>query len=123
LASRIANFVQWRSHTRHRIERQWKRTGDPALIDLLDEMSRYPVPAGADSPESPDSLDDAALARGIVVPLRVRTDQGLLSFPYTTSLFGAPHAVTLVEIAIESFFPADAATAGKLRRGPRDVPE
>ena len=55
---------------------------------------------------------------GIAVPLRLATDGGVLSFLSTTTIFGTPidATLTLSELAIESFFPADAATAEALRR-------
>jgi hypothetical protein len=53
---------------------------------------------------------------GVVVPLRFATDAGTLSLFSTTTIFGTPVDVTLAELAIESFFPADAATADLLRR-------
>ena len=52
---------------------------------------------------------------GVVVPLRFVTDAGTLSLFSTTTIFGTPVDVTLAELAIESFFPADAATAEMLR--------
>lgn len=112
LASRIANFREWRDHMLGRVERQWERTGDPALADLLAELRGYPVPSEA------DAAGPAGSDRGIVVPLRLRIGQEVLSFLYTTTLFGEPQAVTLSEIAIESFFPADADTAAALRGDP-----
>ena len=51
----------------------------------------------------------------MIVPLRLATDAGVLSFLSTTTIFGTPVDVTLSEIALESFFPADAATANALR--------
>jgi hypothetical protein len=48
--------------------------------------------------------------------LRFVTDAGVLSFFSTTTIFGTPVDITLSEIALESFFPADAATAQALRR-------
>jgi hypothetical protein len=53
---------------------------------------------------------------GVVVPLQIAADGGTLSFISTTTVFGTPVDVTLSELAIESFFPADAATAEALRR-------
>ena len=52
---------------------------------------------------------------GVVVPLQFVTDAGILSFFSTTTLFGTPVDITLSELAIEAFFPADAATAEALR--------
>jgi len=50
----------------------------------------------------------------VAIPLQVSTDQGLLSFISTTTVFGTPVDVTLSELALESFFPADAFTAEAL---------
>ena len=52
---------------------------------------------------------------GVVVPLQLATPAGTLSFLSTTTVFGTPVDVTLSELAIEAFFPADAATAEAVR--------
>jgi hypothetical protein len=85
------------------------------LDALLEELARYPAAAVA-----PPHADERSR---FVVPLRLRTDAGVLSFLYTTTLFGTPLDVTLDEIAIESFFPADEATSEALRHiAPADWP-
>jgi hypothetical protein len=48
---------------------------------------------------------------GVVIPLRLRSEHGVLSFLSTTTVFGTPVEVTLEELALETFFPADARTA------------
>jgi hypothetical protein len=53
---------------------------------------------------------------GVVVPLELATEAGLLSFFSTTTVFGAPRDITLDKLAIEAFFPANAETAEALRR-------
>jgi transcriptional regulator with XRE-family HTH domain len=107
LASRIRNYVQWRAHVVRRVRRQWERTAIPELLDLLAEVEGYPVPEGAEEvPEGP--------VNDFVTPMRVRTDFGEISLLYALTLFGAPRDVTLDEIAIETFFPADQATADLL---------
>ena len=50
------------------------------------------------------------------MPLLLATPDGPLSFISTTTVFGTPTDVTLSELALETFFPADAATADRLRR-------
>ena len=50
------------------------------------------------------------------MPLRFRTQVGVLSFISTTTVFGTPVDVTLQELALETFFPADEATAAALRQ-------
>lgn len=105
VAPRVANLGQWREHLLHRLRQQVQACGDPQLDALHAELSAYPAP----SAEEP--LDPAAL----VVPMRLRSEVGELSFLSTTTVFGTPVEVTLSELAIESFFPADAKTAAVLR--------
>jgi transcriptional regulator with XRE-family HTH domain len=108
LAPRIVNFGEWRAHIIARLRQQIDASGDPVLEDLLAELRAYPG-GGAQGRE------DAAAA-AIVVPLQLRGPGGVFSFFGTTTVFGTPVDVTLAELAIESFFPADAATAEALRR-------
>ncbi len=75
--------------------------------DLLRELLAYPEP-------KTDPIFQAEPA-GIAVPLWIRTDVGLLSFLSTTTVFGTPTDVTLSELAIETFPPAEPATAEALR--------
>ncbi|MFL5758314.1 MAG: helix-turn-helix domain-containing protein [Thermomicrobiales bacterium] len=108
LAPRIANLGEWRDHLLARVQQQVVFSADPVLTELLAELRRYPAPdAHAAAPG-----DEA----GIIVPLRLRTNEGILSFLSTTTIFGTPVDVTLAELAIESFFPADAETADALRQ-------
>ena len=79
---------------------------------LIDELAAYPAPGGAKAARVNVSQEYA----GVVVPLRFKTEAGTLSLFSTTTIFGTPADVTLAELAIESFFPADAATADMLRR-------
>jgi transcriptional regulator with XRE-family HTH domain len=115
LAPRIENFGQWRGHVLTRLARQVDVSADPVLVSLHAELKALPVPGSS----GPEAGPDAGMARGhadVVVPLRLRTDAGLLSFFSTTTVFGTAVDVTLSELAIEAFFPADAATAETLRR-------
>ncbi|MBB5573559.1 MULTISPECIES: helix-turn-helix domain-containing protein [Rhizobium] len=109
LAPHIFNLPEWRAHLLERLRQQIIATGDPVLSDLLKELSAYPAPA-AHRPSSPDR--DYA---GIAVPLELITDAGRLSFISTTTIFGTPVDITLAELAIESLFPADQATAEALK--------
>jgi transcriptional regulator with XRE-family HTH domain len=111
LAPRIANFGEWRAHIITRLRRQIDLTGDPALGELLAEIRAYPVPAGG-SPMVMAEPDP----RSIIVPLRMITPAGTLSLLSTTTVFGTPVDITLSEIALETFFPADAATGEALRQ-------
>ena len=111
LAPRIANLAEWRAHLLTRLRQQIDVTADGELVKLLDELSSYPAPGGAKAPRASVSDEYA----GVVVPLRFVTEAGTLSLFSTTTIFGTPVDVTLAELAIESFFPADAATAAMLR--------
>lgn len=110
LAPRIANPVEWRSHLLARLRRQVEVSADAMLTELLRELVSYPLPGDA----APDPGSPPAYA-GVVVPLRLVTPGGMLSFLSTTTVFGTPVEITLSELALESFFPADSATADALR--------
>jgi hypothetical protein len=109
LAARIVNLREWRSHVLDRLAQQVDASGDAILAALLDELKRYPVPAASAGRASPD-------LGGLAVPLQLRTDAGVLSFLSTTTVFGTPIDVSLSELAIESFFPADEPTAAAMWR-------
>ncbi len=107
LAGRTANLVEWRAHLLGRLAREVDASGDPALAALLDELVDLPAPAGA-APGAPRWPGQ------VVVPLVLRHGDVLLRFMSTTTVFGTPQDVTVDELAIEAFFPADAATAAAL---------
>lgn len=109
LAPRIANLAEWRAHLLARLRQQIDASGDEVLLDLHTELSAYPSPR-KDKPMAADLAEG-----GVVVPLRFQTEGGLLSLFSTTTVFGTPIDVTLAELAIEAFFPADEATAERLR--------
>lgn len=106
LAPQIANLAEWKRHLIERLHHQVAASGDQQLEELAEELSAYPAPASSGPP-----TDVAAIA----VPLLLDTPLGRLSFLSTTTIFGTPVEVTLSEIAIETFFPADQATADALR--------
>ena len=102
LRSRVANFADYSEHVMIRLHRQLRATGDPAIRELIRECQAYP---GIGRPHS------TTHAIAPVLALRLATDDAVLSFFTVVSTLGAPYDVTLDEIVIESFFPADAATA------------
>ena len=113
LAPRIVNYVQWREHILARLRQQIAATADPILVEMLSELESYPQgTTGSSPPSASDSTDYG----GVVVPFTLRTDHGLLSFFSTTTVFGTPLDITLAELAIESFFPADTQTSDALAR-------
>ncbi|HLX48509.1 MAG TPA: helix-turn-helix transcriptional regulator [Streptosporangiaceae bacterium] len=105
MASRIANLAEWRAHLLDRLNRDIESTADPALIALRDELAAYPSPRATPQPGN----------RAILVPLRLRVRGTELSLFSTTTVFGTPREITLSELAIESFYPADPPTAAFLR--------
>jgi transcriptional regulator with XRE-family HTH domain len=119
IASSIVNWHAWRAHVLARLQRQIDVSADETLAALRDELAGYPTPPGAESPEA----DSNATLNQIAVPLRLRTPLGVLSFFSTTTVFGTPVDVTLSELAIEAFFPADPQTAAALRAYAEDQAE
>ena len=108
LASRIANLPEWRAHLFTRLRRQVEVSGDRVLEELYDELRNYPVQEGAE----PDADIDYA---GVAIPFQLVTEVGTLSFIGTTTVFGTPVDITLSELALESFFPADSRTSEVLQ--------
>ncbi|WP_194833310.1 helix-turn-helix domain-containing protein [Nocardia sp. XZ_19_369] len=105
MAGQIVNLAEWRGHLFARLSRQIEVTGSPELVELRDELRTYP--GGEVDPALPDPDQS-------VVPLRLLRDGHELSFISITSVFGTPMNVTVAELAIESFFPADEDTMKRL---------
>ncbi|TVT13984.1 helix-turn-helix transcriptional regulator [Amycolatopsis acidiphila] len=107
MAPRVLNLGEWRADLLGRLRRQVETTADPGLAELLAEIRAYPC----DQPETGNP------ERGeIFVPLRVRHGEAELSFFSTIATFGHPVEITLSELAIESFYPADDTTGEYLRQ-------
>jgi transcriptional regulator with XRE-family HTH domain len=115
LASRIANYLEWRLHAFAKLRRQIDVSGDGVLSDLLRELQAYPPPGGVDVPTPPLDCDRGDRQPNIVLPFQLTIPEGILSFLSTTTIFGTAIEVTLSELSIEAFYPADAATADRLR--------
>jgi transcriptional regulator with XRE-family HTH domain len=108
LAPRIENLVQWRHHVLHRLRAQVEASGDPALFDLHAELSALPGRGGT----LPSRIDP------IATPLRLRDAAGrILTLISTTTVFGTATEVTLSELTLESFYPADEASRRALIEG------
>ena len=108
LASRIANLEEWSSHLLSRLGREISATADPALASLNDELTCFPGVSGP-APHVPDG------ASRLMVTLRLKTLLGDLAFFSAVVTFGTAVDITLAELSIETFFPADPATATVLR--------
>jgi len=106
LAPRIANLAEWAAHLLERLHRQCEATADPELIKLYHDLKAYPIPARP----GPVSADNVA------IPFKLRHHGEVLSFISTTMVFGTPVDITLSELALETFFPADDSTAERMRQ-------
>ncbi len=108
MAPRILNLSEWRAHLLERLGRQVALTGDPALAALREELRGYP---GGEAGGGGHPVPEGAIA----VPLRLATAAGELALISTVATFGTAVEITASELSIESFFPADRATAEALR--------
>ena len=105
-AHQTMNYSEWRGGILAYLKRQVEATADSFLIELLQEMKNYRRPRSAkDAPPTTEITNS-----GIAIPLRLMKKEGELSFISTVTVFGTPIDVTLSELAIESFFPADRET-------------
>jgi len=109
LAPHIENLAEWRAHLLARLQQQIDRSGDVQLAALHAELAAYP--AGAQDAPSHDY-------GGIAMPMRLRLPgwAAPLSLISTTTVFGTPVDVTLSELALECFYPADEQTREALQR-------
>jgi hypothetical protein len=105
LAARTVNLGEWCGHLLERLHRQCEATADPELIKLYGDLKAFRIPARS----APLSSDNVA------IPFKMRYHGEILSFFSTTMVFGTPVDVTLSELALETFFPADAPTAERMR--------
>src|SRR5258708_16336033 len=104
LAPRTVNLAEWCGHLLERLHRQCEATADPELIKLYQDLKAYPIPARA----GPLPADNVA------IPFKLRHHGEVLSFFSTTMVFGTPVDITLSELALETFFPADDLTAERM---------
>jgi transcriptional regulator with XRE-family HTH domain len=105
MAPHILNLPEWRAHLLDRLRRQVAVTNDDRLAALYAEVAEYPGGEAELAPHEP----------GIAVPLRIEADHGQqLAFFSTIATFGTAVDITLAELSIEAFFPADEATAQAL---------
>lgn len=108
LARRIVNLGECRAHLLNRLRRHVAMTADPALAELYAELRAYP----GDQPEAEIGLPGGS---EIVMPLRLRHGGQELSFFGTVATFGTPLDITVAELVIEAFYPANSTTAALLR--------
>jgi transcriptional regulator with XRE-family HTH domain len=109
MAPRIANLGEWSQHLLHRLQRQAVRTNRAELLTLRDELATYPGVVSR-----PVSVNDPG--RRVALPLEYESEHGPLRFLSVTASFGAPFDISLSEMIIESFYPADEATKSAVLR-------
>jgi transcriptional regulator with XRE-family HTH domain len=110
LARRVVNLAEYRGHALTTLRRALDAGPDPVLAELHRELSAYPVPPGTEVVDTP--------VAALVLPIRLRAagpGTTEMTFFSTVATFGSPRDITLSELAIETFFPADAATEAALR--------
>lgn len=111
LAPLIVNLREWRAHLIERLRRQHRITRDANIDALIKEAASY-ASFTKISMEKDSVIDPDAIA----VPFKLRTHDGVLSFLSAVTVFGTAVDITLSELTLETFFPADEATAVALRR-------
>jgi transcriptional regulator with XRE-family HTH domain len=115
LASRIVNFAEWRHHLLDRLQVQMMSSGDSVLTDLYNELASYPSPP-------PHKVEEERSHPLLAVPLKLRMPDSdvVLRFISTTTMFSTATSVTLSELALECFYPADPETRTALIQGRTD---
>lgn len=110
LAARTLNFPEWADYLLHQLRRSIVLTGDPDLEQLYDEVCGYENVAALTELPGP-TFDEPPL----LVPFRIAFGEHELSMFTTLTTFGTPRDVTLDELAVELFFPADDQSDAMLR--------
>lgn len=112
LAPRIRNLPEWRGHLLAQMERQLALHRSDRLRELYEEVTAYPVPETASGAPSGEPFDEAAY---FALPMQIEHEGRVLSFISSISTFNTPMDVTVAELAIETFLPADPATVKYLQ--------
>ncbi|MEU6016456.1 helix-turn-helix transcriptional regulator [Streptomyces sp. NPDC047515] len=144
LAPRIRNLREWRADLLAQMERQIALARSAELRELYEEVAGYPAPDGTDRAENSEDAATAgssgsggstgaigesttrngdgdgravgpASSLPFALPLHIEHGGQVLSFVSSIATFNTPMDVTVAELAIETFLPADRATADHLR--------
>ncbi|SFN09929.1 DNA-binding transcriptional regulator, XRE-family HTH domain [Streptomyces sp. cf124] len=116
MAPRIRNLRAWRGHLLEQMERQVALRRSEPLRALYEEVAAYPLPPGT----AEEDREDAGAGPGaegtayFALPMRIEHEGRVLSFVSSVSTFNTPMDVTVAELAIETFLPADPATVKHL---------
>jgi hypothetical protein len=104
------NFTEWATYLLGELRHLMTRTADPEIAALADEVSAYPTVRALGDWRQRPVPDEPTL----LVPWRIEIDGRSLSFFTTITSFGTPADITLSELAVELFYPADQATEATL---------
>jgi transcriptional regulator with XRE-family HTH domain len=111
LAPRTRNLGDWANYLLRQVRRTAELTGDPRVAEVEQELLAYPNLAGLPATGETGEWDDPPL----LVPLELEVGDLVLSLFTTLTTFGTPRDVTVEELCVELFFPADDATEVALR--------
>jgi transcriptional regulator with XRE-family HTH domain len=111
LAPRTLNFPEWAGYLLGQLRRLVVLTADPAVEDLANEVAQYPTVAALGSGRHSAPTDEPAL----LIPWRLELAGIEHSLFTTLTTFGTPQDITLDELSVELFYPADQATEAALR--------
>ncbi|MEV7912814.1 helix-turn-helix domain-containing protein [Streptomyces griseus] len=116
LAPRIVNLPEWRADLLAQMDRQIALVRSPELRALYDEVAAYPVPARVDATNGtePERGREQERPAAFALPMRLEHGGRVLSFVSSIATFNTPMDVTVAELAIETFLPADRETAAYL---------
>ncbi|MEU2720241.1 helix-turn-helix domain-containing protein [Streptomyces smyrnaeus] len=112
LAPRIRNLAAWRGHLLDQMSRQLALHRSRALRALHDEVAAYPMPEPVSDGDAPHPADP--VESRFALPMVIEHGGQILSFLSTIATFNTPLDVTVSELAVETFLPADPATAKAL---------
>jgi transcriptional regulator with XRE-family HTH domain len=115
LATRISNLDAWSGHLLARLRREIEATSDPELESLYRELVEYPGVTTDFDPANPPDPNDIALMQEFSL------DNRKLALFCTLTTFGTPRDVTLAELTIIAFYPADPQTAEALTAAVREL--
>ena len=105
----IINWHQVARSTLDRLHREAVQYRDPALDDLLHTLLAFPdVPARWRDPDFDTPQD-------VIIPVELRLGDLTLRLFSTVTTLGTPQDITLQELSIESFHPADDQTEQRIR--------
>ena len=114
LSKRTINLEEWTTYLLSQMHRASVLSGDIEFESLVNEVAEYPIVAARGSRRGWSISEEPQ----ILMPLRLEVEHGELSLFTTITIFGTPQDVTLSELAIELFYPADDASEAFLRRPP-----